>query len=140
MLPQATPEHTVTLYDTALGGTPDTQGNMAFRASPGALATQVFADSCTILDSRASQADAAGSFAGPQALPALDRAAGYALRCSVQIVSESHADSDKDGDGVGGRAGFSVIVLSSDPKGIELGFWEDQIWAQEQGAAEPPAG
>jgi hypothetical protein len=133
-------ENTITLYDAALGGTPDTQGKLAFRASPGVLATHVFADGCTILDSMASQPDAAGYFADPRTLPALHRSAGYALRFSVQLVSEYHADSDKDGDGVGDRAGFSVIVLSSDTKGIELGFWEDQIWAQEQGAAEPPAG
>jgi hypothetical protein len=134
------PENTITLYDAALGGTPDTQGQLAFRASPDAVATQVFAEGCTILDSIAGQIDAAGYFADPRALPALDRTAGYALHFSVQLVSEYHADSDKNGDGLGDRAGFSVIVLSSDTKGIELGFWEDQIWAQEQGAAEPPSG
>ena len=134
------PENTITLYDAALGGTPDTQGKLAFRTSTGALATQAFAEGCTILDSIAGQTDAAGYFADPRAIPALDRAAGYALRFSVQVVAEYHADSDKNDDGLGDRAGFSVIVLSSDTKGIELGFWEDQIWAQEQGAAEPPAG
>jgi hypothetical protein len=133
-------EETITLYDAALGGTPDTQGKLAFRVSPDALATQAFAEGCTILDSIASEPDAAGYFADPRAIPALDRAAGYVLRFSVQVVAEYHADSDKNDDGLGDRAGFSVIVLSSDAKGIELGFWEDQIWAQEQGAAEPPAG
>jgi hypothetical protein len=135
-----TAEPTITLYNAALGGTPDTQGKLAFRAAPGALATQAFADGCTILDSQASQIDAAGYFADPRTLPALDRQRGYALQFAVQVVEEYHADSDKDGDGVGDRAGFSVIALSSDTKGIELGFWEDQIWAQEQGSAEPPAG
>jgi hypothetical protein len=133
-------DETITLYDATLGGTPDTQGKLAFRASPDALATQAFAEGCTILDSIASQPDAAGYFADPRTIPALDRAAGYALSFSVQLVSEYHADSDKNDDGLGDRAGFSVIVLSSDAKGIELGFWEDQIWAQEQDAAEPPAG
>ena len=133
-------ENMIILYDAALGGTPDTQGKLVFRTSPEATATQVFADGCTTLDSMARQLDSAGYFAVPRSLPALDRAAGYALRFSVQLISENHADSDKDGDGVGDRAGFSVIVLSSDTRGIELGFWEDQIWAQEQGAAEPPAG
>jgi hypothetical protein len=134
------PENTITLYDAALGGTPDTQGQLAFVASPDAVAAQVFAAGCTILDSITDQTDAAGYFADPRALPALDRTAGYALHFSVQLVSEYHADSDKNGDGLGDRAGFSVIVLSSDIKGIELGFWEDQIWAQEHGAAEPPSG
>jgi hypothetical protein len=58
----------------------------------------------------------------------------------VQLLDEYHDDSDKDGDGIGDRAGFSVIALSSDTRGIELGFWMDQVWAQEDGAAEPPGG
>jgi hypothetical protein len=58
----------------------------------------------------------------------------------MQLLEEYHADSDKDGDGVGDRAGFSVIALSSDARGIELGFWPDQVWAQEDGTAEPPNG
>jgi hypothetical protein len=36
--------------------------------------------------------------------------------------------------------GFSVLVLASDCRGIEVGFWADQIWAQAGGAAEPPGG
>jgi hypothetical protein len=128
------------LYDAALGGTPDTQGKLIFRTSPEAAARQAFADGATTLDTMAQQADAAGYFGNPKAVPALDRAAGYALSFAVQLIEEYHADSDKDGDGVGDRAGFSVLVLSSDTRGIELGFWPDQIWAQEEGAAEPPAG
>jgi hypothetical protein len=130
----------IILYDAAIGGMPDTQGQLAFRRSPGAAATQSFAQDYTTLDTMANQADAAGYFADARALPALDRQRGYTLFFSVQVVAEHHDGSDKDGDGVGDRAGFSVIALSSDTKGIELGFWEDQIWAQEQGAAEPPAG
>jgi len=130
----------IILYDAALGGMPDTQGKLAYRDSRAAAATQSFADGATTLDTMANQQDAAGYFADPRAIPALDRQRGYALRFMVQVVEEYHADSDKDGDGVGDRAGFSVIALSSDTKGIELGFWQDQVWAQEQGAAEPPAG
>jgi hypothetical protein len=133
-------EHTTILYDAALGGTPDAQGRLTYRDSRAAAATQLFADGATTLDTMANQADAAGYFADPRAIPALDRQRGYALHFTVQVVEEYHADSDKDGDGVGDRAGFSVIALSSDTKGIELGFWKDQVWAQEQGAAEPPAG
>ena len=132
--------NTLVLYDAARGGTPETQSRLVFRASPGAAATQAFADGATMLDSMARTADAAGYFADPRALPALDRAAGYALHVTVQLIAEDHADSDKDGDGIGDRAGFSVIALSRDQKGIELGFWLDQIWAQEDGAAEPPGG
>lgn len=28
------------------------------------------------------------------------------------------------------RAGFSVILLGADRRGIELGFWRDQVFAQ----------
>jgi hypothetical protein len=133
-------EHTITLYDAALGGTPDTQGQLTYRDSRAAAAGQSFADGVTTLDTTTNQKDSAGYFADPRAIPALDRQRGYALHFTVQVVEEYHADSDKDGDGVGDRAGFSVIALSSDTKGIELGFWKDQVWAQEQGAAEPPAG
>lgn len=128
------------LYDAALGGTPDAQGRLVYRASPDAVATQAFVDGATLLDTSARTADAAGYFVNPRDLPPLDRASGYALSFSVQIVSEEHGASDKNGDGVGDRAGFSVLVLSADKQGIELGFWTDQIWAQEDGAAEPPAG
>lgn len=128
------------LYDAALGGTPDAQGKLVYRASPGAVATQAFADGATTLDTMASTADAAGYFGNPRRVPALDRAAGFALSFVVQVVAEEHAGSDKNGDGVGDRAGFSVIVLGNDRRGIELGFWLDQVWAQADGAAEPPAG
>jgi hypothetical protein len=132
--------YTLTLYDAALGGTPETQGRLAYRDSRAAAATQSFIGGATTLDTMANQADAAGYFADPRALPALDRQRGYALRFRVQLLEEYHDDSDKDGDGVGDRAGFSVIALSSDTTGIEIGFWKDQVWAQQDGAAEPPAG
>ncbi len=130
----------IILYDAALGGTPDSQGKLTYRHARAAAATQFFLDGCTTLDTMASQQDSAGYVADPRAIPALDRQNGYTLRFTVQVIEEYHADSDKDGDGVGDRAGFSVLVLSSDTRGIELGFWPDQIWAQEDGAAEPPAG
>lgn len=130
----------VILYDAALGGTPDAQGKLAFRASPEARAVQTFADGAAILDTMAQQRDSAGYFGNPKELPTLDRRRGYALHFVVQLVEEFHGDSDKDGDGQGDRAGFSVIALSNDTRGIELGFWPDEVWAQEDGAAEPPGG
>jgi hypothetical protein len=130
----------IVLYDAALGGTPDTQGELTYRDARAVAATQSFADGCTTFDTMTNQQDSAGYFADPRAIPALSRQKGYALHFTVQIIEEYHADSDKDGDGVGDRAGFSVIALSSDTRGIELGFWPDQIWAQEDGATEPPAG
>ena len=54
--------------------------------------------------------------------PALDREAGFDLDFQLQVHDEVHVSAD--------RAGFSVIVVSSDLRAIELGFWEDEIWAQ----------
>jgi hypothetical protein len=59
-------------------------------------------------------------------------------RESTQL-SRQHT-TDKDGDGIDDRAGFSIILLAEDKKGIEIAFWPDEIWAQQDGAAEPPDG
>lgn len=55
----------------------------------------------------------------------MDRTTGYTLSFDLQIGAESHTSSD--------RAGFSVIALSSDLQGIELGFWGNEVWAQNSG-------
>ncbi|MCY6493744.1 PEP-CTERM sorting domain-containing protein [Leptolyngbya sp. GGD] len=66
----------------------------------------------------------------------LDRTKGYTLGFNLQLLSEAHQNPD--------RAGFSIIALSSDRRGIELGFWasdaklSDRIWAQNDGATKPP--
>ncbi|MFP4140309.1 MAG: PEP-CTERM sorting domain-containing protein, partial [Phycisphaerae bacterium] len=53
----------------------------------------------------------------------LDRGGdGYTVEFDARLISESHSSAD--------RAGFSAIALSSDGLGIELGFWEDEVWAQ----------
>jgi PEP-CTERM motif len=56
------------------------------------------------------------------AFPALNRNVGVELNFSLIIPSESHSNNN--------RAGFSAILLGSDQKGIELGFWTNEIWAQ----------
>ncbi len=63
---------------------------------------------------------------------ALDRTAGYTLRFDLLVVSENHSASDKNGDGLGDRAGISVIVVGNDGLGIELSFWGGEIWPQSQ--------
>jgi hypothetical protein len=70
--------------------------------------------------------------------PVLDRTQGYTFNFKVQLNSETTrtAGANKDGEGPDDRAGFSVILLSSDKKGIELGFWNDRIWAQEDGTTQ----
>ena len=53
----------------------------------------------------------------------LDRAGGgYTLHFDLQVLAETHAVPD--------RAGVDLIALGADKKGIELGFWTDQVWAQ----------
>lgn len=59
--------------------------------------------------------------------PILDRALGYTLSFSVEILSESHSNNQ--------RAGFSVIVVSSDvasgvQSSIEIGFQDNRVFAQ----------
>src|SRR4029078_6070884 len=57
----------------------------------------------------------------------LDVDTGFTIGFTVKINSESHISND--------RAGFSLIALSDDPtpKGIELGFWTNEVWAQNAG-------
>ncbi len=116
-----TPLQQTILYDGALGGTPDTQGftYVAFAES----ASQAYAGGVTTLDTTPIQSDQAGYFANEH--PSLDRQTGYTVQFSMQLLAEVHASQH--------RAGFSLIVLSSDLRGIELGFWPDEIWAQEGG-------
>jgi hypothetical protein len=133
------------LYDGALGGTPDTQG---FFYLPAGQASSIWAGGITTLNTFTDTTTQAGYanaipplVSVPSSFPILNRATGYTLRFTVQVISETHpiAFSDRNGDGLGDRAGFNVIAISSDgQQGIELGFWTDQIWAQNGGAAEPP--
>jgi ELWxxDGT repeat protein len=66
--------------------------------------------------------------------PQLIRDEGYILKFNAQLLAEDHTsygNNDKNGDGKADRAGFSVTLLSDDRKGIELGFWENRIWVQQ---------
>jgi hypothetical protein len=116
--------HTVTvvLYDGTLGTTPDQQG-FSF-LSPGTSATQQYANGATVLDSTADITAQAGYF--NLETYSLDRLLGFKAQMNIQILEEEHANPD--------RAGFSIIVLSDDLLGLELAFWENEIWAQEGGS------
>lgn len=63
--------------------------------------------------------------------PVLDRTQGFTLSFTAQLNAENHTGSDRNNDGRDDRAGFSVVLISNDLRGIELGFWSDRIWAQE---------
>ena len=118
--------HTTVLYDGALGTLPDAQG-MRFITNPPLLpaVTRTFADGATLLDSTPVRGEMAGYFGRADVVPALDRAAGYSVFVTVELLEEQHDTPD--------RAGLSLTVLSSDRLGIELAFWEDEVWAQEGG-------
>lgn len=65
------------------------------------------------------------------AFPSLNRTSGFELNFSLALASEGHANNN--------RAGFSVTLLGSDARGIELGFWDTRIWAQEVGFTQSEA-
>jgi hypothetical protein len=112
------------LYDGRLGGTPDQQG-LSFIALFTTAANQRFEDDRTMLDTFDVITDQAGYF-GPSTL-ILDRQIGYDVTLSGQVLREAHNNRH--------RAGFSLLVVSDDLLGLELAFWEDEIWAQEGGSA-----
>ena len=120
----------VTQYDSLSGTTPDSQG-FDYIAIGG---SQSFSNGATTLDTSGNSNSYAGYFA--KNVPTLDPTKGFTVSFTAQVVSENHTGSDKNGDGIGDRAGFSVIVLGNDKKGIELGFWQNQIWAQEDGTTQ----
>jgi len=133
----AAPTATAVLYDGSLGTKPGAQGWFY----QGGGANESFSNGATAVDTTSSKsimsgyfASQAGFFGSTAPVPVLDRAAGYTLTFAAQVEAEDHSGSDKNGDGIGDRAGFSVIALSSDKLGIELGFWTNQVWAQEGGA------
>lgn len=129
----ASAQTTTVLYDGALGTMPEAQG-FVFVDLPSGSAARSWADGATLLNTLAFSGAYAGYTAQPDLVPALDRQAGYSVTFTTQLLSESHAGSDRNGDGVDDRAGFSVTVLSTDTLGIELGFWTDRVWAQEGGS------
>ena len=107
-----------TLYDATLGTLPTAQGWAYSENMSGT--TQTAGGGVTAFDTTANALIMAG-YAWPPSL-VFDRNAGYAIAFDVRVTAESHSSTD--------RAGFSLISLDKDMKGIELGFWQDHIWAQ----------
>lgn len=116
---------TLILYDAASGAVPTTQ-LMNFIDFPPGAATPIYENAATILDTTKSGNETyAGWVATAESIagfPLLDRVAGFQVIFSVQVDNESHSNHN--------RAGFSLIILSQDARGIELAFWENEIWAQ----------
>ena len=126
------------LYDGSLSGTPAAQSWNYIADDPTPLfdavqATHSESGGVTTLDTTPDIQDRAGYFSEipffgtlkHPLLGTLDRAGdGYTVRIRARVVSEDHSGSTH-------RAGLSLIVLSSDSVGLELAFWEDEIWAQD---------
>jgi hypothetical protein len=109
------------LYDTVQQNLPDAQGFSYLSVPVGA--TVAFSKGATLLDTTGN--DFQAGFGRQD--QTLNRANGFTIRFYAQVLSETHANNN--------RAGFSIIALGSDKQGIELGFWSNEIWAQEGGTA-----
>jgi hypothetical protein len=123
---------TTILYDGSLGGTPDDQSLLYLNLPPNS-ATNTESGGVTTLDTTIVDMSAYAGYFGDATnvneIPVLDRTTGYTLTFTAQIESESHGNNN--------RSGFSVIVLSDDNKGIEMAFWENEIWVQDDDAVDP---
>lgn len=125
-LAQAAP---ITLFDPSLGTLPQDQPHLTYASLP--VPSVLFHDgSAAVLDTSDwslihagfSTHDLFGVAKNP-ALPAFDRTLGYRLGVAAALPIESHSS--------GVRAGFSLIALSSDSMGIEIGFWQNRVWVQD---------
>jgi predicted outer membrane repeat protein len=141
VLSSATP-----IYVGSLGGTPNSQGWLTFGASPSFGRQTVSAGETTVFTGLTAGVNNSLGAVGytnynsgipvpfNPAFPVLDRNQGFTLSFDLRINSETNS-SDDNSDNINDRAGFSVIVVTSDnTKAIELGFWENEIWAQRDGS------
>lgn len=112
------------LFDGQLGTAPSAQG-WFFITDPlsGALSTQTAFAGWTTLDTRTQRTESAGypSFGHP-GIGTLDRSLGFTLSFDIKLIAETHVSTN--------RAGFSIIAIANDLKGVEVSFWQNQIWVQ----------
>jgi hypothetical protein len=128
LLMEVNPANAIELYNglSIPSQTPEQQGWL-YQSRPPAPAPAVTATSKgTIVDTTGNINKDVGYFR--QSPAPLNRKTGYTIRFSMQVNSQSSQSNDS--------AGFSVIVSSAllagetQPYGIELGFWQSSIWAQ----------
>ena len=117
------------LYDGSLNTTPNAQGWLAYGsadfqnyASTSGGQTQLDTSSASGLQAGFSNHTIFGTIVNGS-FPTLDRTSGFVLSFRVKLTSETHDTLH--------RSGFSVIAIGSYKKGIELGFWADQVFAQD---------
>lgn len=114
----AVPASAQTLYDASLGTLPAAQGWTSILVG----VAESHDGAAAVLNSGPSNASQGGY--GWTATPLSSVLSVVRLR--AQVVSEAHSVS-------GNRAGYSLIALTDNLQGIELGFWSDQVWAQNVG-------
>lgn len=112
------------MYDGTAGTLPASQG-WFYLTNPfiGASAAQSVIDGAVQLNTTAVTGDSAGYFSSLHpARTNLDTSAGFRVTFSARLLNENHVTGD--------RSGFSVIVIASDLTAIEIGFWTNEIWVQ----------
>ncbi len=136
----------IVLFDGSLGTLPSTQ-DWPFLADPifGHSVTQTAGPASTEFNSLSPLSDRGGYFTDDPVLglfsnphmPVIERVPGFTVRVDVRVLAEDHVTGpagDDNGDGVDDRSGFSLIAISQDLAGLELAFWEDRVWVQEDDA------
>ena len=118
-----------TLYNETLGNFPGDQGWFLYLTNSPPNASQTYVPTqgtqlVTINGARAGyfNTDPFTSTLINPLFPTLNRTTGFSISLDLLVSSETHSSPD--------RAGFSIIALASDHRGIELGFWNNEIWAQ----------
>jgi len=117
----------VVLYDGAAGTAPESQGWLAYQQLAGSP-THTTAGGKTTLDTNSAQGIQAGysnyNVIVPvnPSFPSLSRTDGFVVSLDMKLLTETHASNN--------RSGVSLIVLANDLQGIELGFWNNEVWAQ----------
>ena len=124
------PQATTLLYDSTLGTTPDQQNFSYLAINPvfPVQASQSYSVPVTVLDTANQLSDYAGYTVTQTVMPTLSRNDGFQLSFDLRVITESHNNND--------RAGFSLILLSEDLYGVEMAFWENEIWVQEGNGAD----
>jgi hypothetical protein len=116
---------TLVLYDGGTGALPAAP-LMGFTDFPPGAAMPTFSEGAALLDTTVAGNETYAGWvtndAATPGFPILDRAAGFQVNFRLQVIEEAHTNPH--------RAGFSVIILADDAKGVELGFWQDEVWGQ----------
>ncbi len=131
-----------TLYDASVGTFPESQGWRYVPDPNAGPVSRSVGGGVATLDTSAARGDRAGypsrlptiggfEFPNHPLIGSLDRTVGFTVRIDGRVVSEGRNARDDNNDGLDDRAGFSVLVVTSDLRAIELGFFEDRVWAQD---------